>query len=94
MIGKAIQWLASVALGSKLVKGVNAVNKGLTGARTEINLGVLSLLFVLKHFGIVGAEADTLVVALLGALPITLAEKFKSATDAAEAIIPKPEQPA
>ena len=94
MINKLLRIVAKFALGSKLLGGVNRANKLLTGVRSELLLGLYALLYVLKHFGLIGAEAEPVMLAILGALAPTLAEKVKNATATADEIIPKPDKPA
>lgn len=97
MLNKIIAWAAKIIIGKQLVGSVNWLNDKLSGKRSEIIVGIQFLLWLLKHFGIVSgdteAAADALSVALLGALPVTLAEKIKKVKDIAEIVVPKPAQP-
>lgn len=95
MINRLLGLVAKFAVGKQLVGAVNAANKRLSGARSEILIGLSALLWVLEHFGILrGPEVDALQAALLGALPITIAEKIKKGQEMADRVIPKPENPA
>ena len=95
MLNRLLGIVAKLALGNKLLAGVNAVNGKLSGVRSELLIGLSALLWVLEHFGVLrGPEVDALQAALLGALPVTIAEKIKKAEGLAEKVIPKPENPA
>ena len=88
MINKLLGFVAKIAVGNRLLGAVNAVNKKLSGARSEVLIGLSALLWVLEHFGVLrGPEVDALQAALLGALPVTIAEKIKKAEGLAEKVL-------
>jgi hypothetical protein len=90
---KVAQW----SVGGKILRGVIWINDKAKGHRSEINLGVIALLWVLKKTGLIDGAAleysDALTTALLGALPLTLKSKAERAIAAADAVVPKVEQP-
>lgn len=94
MLNKVLGWVAKIAVGKQLLQGVNWVNGKASGHRSEVIIGLQVVLWALGHFGIVTGDsakaADALAAALLGALPVTLAEKVKKATEAADRFIPEP----
>mgnify|MGYP001607881002 CR=1 FL=1 len=98
MIQKVLVWLARRSVGSKALAALAWANERLRGNRTEILLGLQALIWGLKKVGVIGAElngpADALAAALLGALPLTLADKAKKAQEVVDSLAPTPEPPA
>jgi len=92
MINKILMWIGKVALGKNMLEMVNGVNERLTGKRTEILIAIQALLLLLKKIGILPAEAAPLVenlsMVLLGAIPVTLAEKVKGVQEKVDSVIP------
>lgn len=97
MINKVMLWVAKWSVGSKLLTGVDWVNGKLSGKRSEAIVLVQLVLWLGKHFGVIPAEqaaaADALALALLGALPVTLAEKVKKAREVLDKVVPEPSKP-
>lgn len=84
--------LAKWTIGQKALGAVSWANERLSGKRTEIIAGLQCLLYVLKKLGLLppeaAAAADSLAVALLGALPLTLADKIKRGQEIANKVVP------
>ncbi len=92
MINKLIALAARFTIGKHLVAGIAYAHNKLDGNRSEISLGVLALVHLLKVVGIVPeATAGTIELALSAILPVTLADKFSKAKAAIDSIIPKQE---
>ena len=91
MINKVILFVAKFAVGKHLVGAVAGLNNALSGRRSEILLGVLAVVELLKFGGVVPpAIADTVEASLLSALPVTLAEKFSKVKGTLDSIVPAP----
>jgi len=80
--------------GKKLLGLIDGANTALTGYRSDIIVGVVIVVAVLEHIGLLPAKtAEPVITALLGALPITLAEKAGNILDEANKVLPNPPQP-
>lgn len=91
MLNKVILFVAKFAIGKHLVGAVAGLNNALSGHRSEILLGVLAVVEILKFGGVIPpAIADTAEASLLSALPVTLAEKFSKAKATIDAVVPAP----
>lgn len=92
MLLKVLLFLARFSVGKKLLELIDGLNERISGKRSEIILALEALLYVLGKLGVIpdgGKEAaQALSVALLGALPVTLAEKVKSAQQIGDKLIP------
>lgn len=97
MLNKLVALVAKFTIGKSLLDLVNWLNSKASGARTEIVLAIEAILYVLKIAGVLDdaqkQSADNLALALLGALPVTLAEKVKKAREMGDRIIPGPSKP-
>lgn len=86
-------WLAKISLGRKLLGLLSTANAKVSGKRSEIILGLEALIYVLSKIGVLeGIDPEllsALKVALLGALPVTLAEKVKTVQGQIDSVIPK-----
>jgi len=90
-----MNWLlvkvAQLSLGKRLVGAVAWANDKLKGHRSEINLGVMSLVYLLKYAGVIDAEQAAQVWAVLApALVPTLLDKASRVRDALDKIVPAP----
>ena len=95
MINTLLTYVAKWTLGAKLVGAVSWVHKALDGKRSEINLGIMVIVYVLKYAGIIPPEAaNTVWVALTPLLAATLADKVSKVRDALDKVIPPPPTPA
>ena len=96
MLDQVLGLVGRFAFGAKLLGAVNAANGAVAGKRTEILAALQILIYVLKKLGVVPPSAvealDAAAVALLGALPVTLAEKIARAQKIADKVVPS--QPA
>lgn len=92
MINKLIAVVAKLTIGKHLLDAVHWLNDKAAGSRTEIVVAVEALLYLLKIAGILDEQqkqaADNLALLLLGALPVTLAEKVKKAREIGDQVIP------
>ena len=93
MLQNALLFLARFAVGKKLVALVAKPAELARGKRTELILALQALLWTLKQFGVLDGAlaeaADVLAVALLGALPVTLADKAKNTQTLVEGLLKK-----
>ena len=91
MLDYVLGMLARWTIGKKLLGFVAAINGKLSGKRSELILALEALIFLLRKFGVldgaVGEAAKEFCIVLLGALPITLADKAKRAQDLADKVI-------
>lgn len=96
MLNKIIGFIAKIAIGRQLVGVVNATNSKLTGKRTEVLVALQAILYILGYFKLLpeGSEeaVKTLSNAILGAIPVTLAEKVKKAVEIADKVLPEPQK--
>mgnify|MGYP001608017172 CR=1 FL=1 len=92
MFDAIIGTLGRFAFGSKLLAVLNAANAAVAGKRTEIIAALQVLIYILNKLGVIppGAQAavDAAALALLGALPVTLAEKISRAQKLADKVVP------
>lgn len=96
MINGILLWVAKFAFGSKILEYVHQANNLLVGRRSEILLSIVAVIEILRHTGILTDDvASPITTALLGALPITLAEKAGKIIKQADQVLPKaPNEPA
>lgn len=98
MLDVLIGGLGRFAFGAKLLGFLNAANSAVSGKRTEIVAALQVLIYVLNKLGLIPPEAqgavDAAAVALLGALPVTLAEKISRAQKLADKVAPNVAPPA
>lgn len=90
-----IAFLARHALGQKVLALLARPGSFARGHRTELLVALECLIFVLRVSGVLDTPelskfADNAELLILGALPITLAEKVKRGQEIAEKIIPPP----
>lgn len=91
MINRIIGLVARIAVGKHLVAAVAWVHNKASGHRTEINLGIIALVHLLKLTGLIPGEvADTIEASLVAILPITLAEKVAKVKASIDQIAPEP----
>lgn len=89
MINKIIGWVANIAVGKQLVGAVAWAHNKLDGNKSEIALGILALVHVLKLTGTVpAATADGIEKALGAILPLTLADRASKIIAVADKVIP------
>ena len=94
MLNKLIGFAARIAFGKQLLGLVHGLNEKLTGHRTQVIIVLAAGVALLGHFGLLTQDqSQAALTALLGALPLTLAEKVKNALAQADKILPKPEEP-
>lgn len=87
-------WVAKLAFGKKLLSLVDAGNNALTGYRTQIIAVLAVIVAALEHLNVIPVKVgDPIVAALIGALPLTLAEKVGNVLDEANKILPPPTTP-
>lgn len=94
MLHKALIFLARFAVGKKLVDLLAVPARLAAGHRSEILLGLQALIYLLKHLGLLDtpelqALAEQAQAVLLGALPITLADKARKVQDTADGLLKK-----
>lgn len=90
MINKALAFLARIAVGKHLVAGLAGIHNALAGRRSELNLGILALIQILKLAGLLdGATADDIQGKLLLLLPVTLADKAAKVRDTLATLVPE-----
>lgn len=94
MIYKVLLRFARMAVGKKLVGWLAAPSNFAKGHRTEILLGLQAVLYVARHLGLLDspelqAMADQAQAVLLGAIPVTLADKAKKAQDTVDGLLKK-----
>ena len=92
MLNRMVLFLAKRALGKKLLSLLARPSELARGHRTEILLSLELLIFVLKKFGLLDTPelsglADQAQAVLLGAIPITLADKARDTQEAVNRII-------
>ena len=89
MINTVIGWVASLTVGKQLVGAVAWAHNRLDGNKSEIALGILALVHVLKLTGTIpAATADGIEKALGAILPLTLADRASKVLAIADKIIP------
>ena len=90
----AMMWLAKIAFSRKLLEAVASANSSLTGYRSQLIVIALAIVAILGYTGLLDKEvAGTIIAALLGALPPTMAEKAKNILGKADKILPPPPTP-
>lgn len=93
MIQRILVAIVSRAFGAKILGAMVGLNKALEGKRTELLIALQACLYLLKHSTVLPPEAhpliDELQLVLLGALPITMADKTKKAIAIADKILPR-----
>lgn len=98
MLDAVIGLVGKFAFGSRLLGFLNAANSAVAGKRTEILAALQVLIYILNKLGLIPPEAqgavDAAAVALLGALPVTLAEKISRAQKLADKVAPNVAPPA
>lgn len=92
-MNRLLLYIVRYAIGRKLIGLIAGINTKLSGHRTEL-LGLLyGLIYVLKKLGMIPPDlvqsADSLAVGILGAIPITLAEKARKVDEIINGIIPE-----
>ena len=91
MINKVIGFVARIAVGKQLVAAVAWIHNALDGHRSEISIGIIALVHILKLAGIIPeAVAGTIEAPLAATLPVTLADKVAKAKAAIDSIAPEP----
>ena len=94
MLNSILAFAARFAFGQKILAVLDKVNGLLTGGRSEILIGMVVVVSVLKYSGLLDAtQADEINKYLIGALPITLIEKVSKIKKQADKIIPIKEAP-
>ena len=87
VLGLVAKW----TFGKRLLGFVATINGKLSGKRSELILALEALIFLLRKFGVLegplGDAAKEFCIVLLGALPLTLADKAKRAQDLADKVI-------
>ena len=93
-MNRLMAWLARIALGKHIVKGLAWAHNSLDGKRSEISLALLIVVHALKVVGIIPAEAAGQIELVLGGLlPLTLADKASKAFQIVDKLTPKQEAP-
>lgn len=91
MLNKAIGFIARITIGKHLVAAVAWVHNKASGRRSEISLGLIAFVHLLKLTGLLPGEvADTIEASLAAILPVTLAEKVAKAKAAIDSVAPEP----
>ena len=86
-----LAFVAKFAFGKQLVQGVAFLHDSLEGHKSEILLFVLAVVHGLKWAHVLdSATAGSVEAPLLGALPVTLAQKFSRAAALADKVVPAP----
>lgn len=92
MIQKLILFVLRFKFGAAILDAVNGLHERVIGHRTEILVGLEAVLAILKHLNILGPDLakdiDALSLAILGAIPVTVAEKVKKALEIADEVAP------
>jgi len=90
MFTKMLEMFVKWTYGKKLMGYVDAANEKMSGHRTEILTGLIALVFALEKTG-VAPEGTFAAMSpfLLGAMPVTFAEKVKKALRMADKVLPK-----
>ncbi len=89
MLNSILTFAARFAFGKKILAGLDYVNAALRGGRSEILIGLVVVVSVLKYSGLLDAQqADEINKYLVGALPITLMERVSKIKNQADKIIP------
>ena len=93
MFDTVIGLVGRFTVGARLLSGLNAANAAVAGKRTEILAALQVLIYILNKLGVIPPEAqgavDAAAIALLGALPVTLAEKISRAQKLTDKIVHK-----
>ena len=90
-MNEILLWFAKLAYGKKLLELVHGLNGAMSGRRSEILLALVAVLELLKQTNLLPSETvNPITTALLGALPITLAEKAGKIIGQVESVLPKP----
>lgn len=91
MLTSILVWAAKLTVGKQILGLVDSANSALTGYRSELIIALIVVVSALEHFGVIPAKtADPIITALIGSLPITLAEKVSNAVDMANKVVPPP----
>lgn len=90
MINGILLRIARFSIGKKLIAALADVSDKLNGKKTGIILGLEIAIYVLELLGVIdGQLADTLKVALLGALPTALADRARKIQDQIDTVLAK-----
>lgn len=90
MITKVMEMVARWTVGSKLLGVIAWVHDALDGRRSEILLGILALVHVLKVVGLVPPEvAATIETALSTLLPVTLMDRASKVMGSVDSVLGK-----
>ena len=88
MITSIMLRIAKIALGKKILEIIALANSKASGHRSELIVGCIVIVAGLQHLNLLDSTtAGTVITALLGALPVTVAEKTKKALDQADSVI-------
>lgn len=94
MLNSILAVVARFAFGQKILAVLDKANSLLTGGRSEILIGLVVVVNLLKYTGLLDAQqSDEISKYLIGALPITLIEKVSKIKKQADKIIPIKEAP-
>ena len=94
MITKLLVLIAKNIYGKQLLGIINAGNGALAGKRSEIIIGIVAVVAVLGHLGIIPEDAcKQIETILLSMLPLTLAEKTGNVLKVADTVLPQPQKP-
>lgn len=94
MLTKVLELIARIAIGKKLISAVAWLNNKLSGNRSEIILGIVALVHVLKLAGVIPAGvAEGVEGSLAALLPVTLAEKASKVMATVDKVIPPADAP-
>lgn len=93
MLQKVLLFVARHSFGKKLVDLLAKPSEFARGKRSELLLGVYALLELLRYLGLLEGDlaglADALETGLLGALPLTMADKARQAKQVTESLLKK-----
>lgn len=88
-------WIVRLTLGKKLLSLVDWANSFLTGYRTQLIVVLILIVATLNHVGLLAHDISaSIITALLGALPLTVAEKVGNVLEKADKVLPPPSTPA
>lgn len=84
-------WMAQKFYGQKILNVIDATHDHVVGYRTEIISGIIILVYIAGHLGLITmVVAWSIINILWPMLPVTLADKIKGVMSTADGVLPPP----
>ena len=94
MLTKLIITVAKMVYGKQILEIIDGLHERVVGHRSEILIALIAAIGAAQHLGLIDQKvSESIITALLGALPVTLAVKIGNALKEADAVLPTPSAP-